>query len=438
MPVRSREIHALSTRIQLPVMRKLLSIMDGQHSALRQGRGWEFMDLAPYQPGDDVREIDWAATARTGSPIIKRHEATANLQVMLVVDTGREMGALAPSGQTKEEVALAACEAIAWLSAARGDQIGLVAGDDKRVRFMPARSGNAHAETLLRRIEEDITLRSPHANVAKLLARARTITRRRSLIVIVTDSTQPTASPESSDLIKSMSARHQVILISVEDIDPTTLSEVTSWRGRQPTSWRCGVPRSRGCSMRGVSSTWTCRPVRIFLVRLCVLLKGEFMSGEVTDDLFNPIIYPHWMWVLGVTLVVAVVGWVCFCLWRWWTSRIGEVMELQTISDARRKKYLSYVDQIADRYADGDLDARGVHLALAGLMRALGTERTGRDLEVATVSEVRELVPVWPGLADVLAACEASSFTSQDIPAGRSSHEAVTRVLTMAVEAVNV
>ena len=227
MPVRSREIHALSTRIQLPVMRKLLSIMDGQHSALRQGRGWEFMDLAPYQPGDDVREIDWAATARTGSPIIKRHEATANLQVMLVVDTGREMGALAPSGETKEEIALAACEAIAWLSAARGDQIGLVAGDDERVRFMPARSGNAHAETVLRRIEEDITLASPHANVPKLLARVRTVTRRRSLIVIVTDSTQPTATRETDDLIKSLSVRHQVILISIEDIDPTTLEKGT-------------------------------------------------------------------------------------------------------------------------------------------------------------------------------------------------------------------
>lgn len=227
MPVRSREIHALSTRIQLPVMRKLLSIMDGQHSALRQGRGWEFMDLAPYQPGDDVREIDWAATARTGSPIIKRHEATANLQVMLVVDTGREMGALAPSGETKEEIALTACEAIAWLSVARGDQIGLVAGDDERVRFMPARSGNAHAETVLRRIEEDITLASPHANVPKLLARVRTVTRRRSLIVIVTDSTQPTATRETDDLIKSLSVRHQVILISIEDIDPTTLEKGT-------------------------------------------------------------------------------------------------------------------------------------------------------------------------------------------------------------------
>jgi hypothetical protein len=185
------------------------------------------MDLAPYQPGDDVREIDWAATARTGSPVIKRHEATANLQVMLVVDTGREMGALAPSGETKEEIALAACEAIAWLSVARGDQIGLVAGDSERVRFMPARSGNAHAETVLRRIEEDITLGSPHSDVPKLLARARTVTRRRSLIVIVTDSTQPTPSRESDDLIKSLTVRHQVIQVCVADVDPTSLEKGT-------------------------------------------------------------------------------------------------------------------------------------------------------------------------------------------------------------------
>ena len=112
--------------------------------------------------------------------------------------------------------------------------------------------------------------------------------------------------------------------------------------------------------------------------------------------------------------------------------------EANNVTAARRKKYLTYIDQIADRYADGDLDARGVHLALAGLMRALGTERTGRDLEVATVKEVRRLVPVWPGLSDVLQACEIPSFTGDDIPAGQPSHEAVTNVLTMAVEAVNV
>ena len=215
MPVRSREIHSLSSRIQLPILRKLLSIMDGQHSALRQGRGWEFLDLAPYQAGDDVRSIDWPATVRTGSPIIKRREATANLQVMLVVDTGREMGALAPSGETKEEVALAACEAIAWLSVARGDQIGLVAGDSERVRFLPARSGNAHAETVLRRIED----------VPKLLARARTVIQRRSLIVIVTDATQPEPTRVADDLIKSLSVRHRVIQVSVADMNPADIDQ---------------------------------------------------------------------------------------------------------------------------------------------------------------------------------------------------------------------
>ena len=141
------------------------------------------------------------------------------------------------------------------------------------------------------------------------------------------------------------------------------------------------------------------------------------MSGDIKDDLYTPVIYPHWMWVLGVALLVAVIGWVLFCLWRWWTSRVGEVTELHTITDARRKKYLVYVDQIADRYADGDLDARGVHLALAGLMRAL--------------------VPVWPGLANVLATCEVPSFAGENIPDGQPSHDAVTRALTMAVEAVN-
>lgn len=225
MPVRSREIHSLSSRIQLPILRKLLSIMDGQHSALRQGRGWEFLDLAPYQAGDDVRSIDWPATVRTGSPVIKRREATANLQVMLVVDTGREMGALAPSGETKEEVALAACEAIAWLSVARGDQIGLVAGDSERVRFLPARSGNAHAETVLRRIEEDITLSSPHSDVPKLLARARTVIQRRSLIVIVTDATQPEPTRVADDLIKSLSVRHRVIQVSVADMNPADIDQ---------------------------------------------------------------------------------------------------------------------------------------------------------------------------------------------------------------------
>ena len=60
------------------------------------------------------------------------------------------------------------------------------------------------------------------------------------------------------------------------------------------------------------------------------------MSGDIKDNLLDPVIYPNWMWVLGLAIVVAVLGWILYSVWRWWTSRIGEVMELQTITDARR------------------------------------------------------------------------------------------------------
>ena len=133
------------------------------------------------------------------------------------------------------------------------------------------------------------------------------------------------------------------------------------------------------------------------------------MSGNLIEGLQEPVIYPHWMWILGVALLLAVLGWVAYSLWAWWHSREGSVAHLQTISQARRARYHDYVNQIAQRRACGELDERGTHLAVAGLMRALGTERSGRDLEVATVAEIRALVPTWPQLALVLEACETPS-----------------------------
>ncbi|MDN5963733.1 MAG: DUF58 domain-containing protein [Actinomyces sp.] len=206
-------------------MRRLLSQMEGRHGSLRAGRGMDLLDMADYKPGDDVKDIDWLVSARAGRPVVKRFEATANVQVVLVVDIGRSMGALAPSGETKEEVALAACETVAWLSTMRGDQVGLVAGDSGRVRQVPARSGKSHAELLLRRISEDIDLASPSSDVARLLERALAATRRRSLVVLVTDGTSP--EPVHEDLVKRLTVRHEMIVMSVTDADPTSLPRGT-------------------------------------------------------------------------------------------------------------------------------------------------------------------------------------------------------------------
>ncbi len=150
------------------------------------------------------------------------------------------------------------------------------------------------------------------------------------------------------------------------------------------------------------------------------------MSG---DTLRDPIAYPNWMWVTGTLLALLVLVWVGVCLWRWWRGEEIAIPELLTLSEAERRRYLSLVDQIAERGDSGELDGRGLHLALAGLMRALGTARTGRDLEVATVEEVEALVPSWPQLGAVLQACERPSFEGPEQDGGED-------VLRLAREAI--
>ncbi len=136
-------------------------------------------------------------------------------------------------------------------------------------------------------------------------------------------------------------------------------------------------------------------------------------SGDLGTTLRDPVTYPNWMWVVGAVLAVLAVAWAAVLLWRWWRSEDTQAPELLTISEAERRRYRGLLDQIRLRQADGELDLRGVHLAVAGLMRALGTQRSGRDLEVATVEEIDRLVPSWPELVDVLRECEQPSFSGE-------------------------
>lgn len=150
------------------------------------------------------------------------------------------------------------------------------------------------------------------------------------------------------------------------------------------------------------------------------------MSG---DSLRDPVAYPNWMWVVGIVLALLALAWVVGCLVRWWRSEETDAPVLLTISQAERRRYLGLIDEIGERRDRGDFDLRDLHLALAGLMRSLGTARTGRDLEVATVGEVEVLAPTWPELVAVLRECEEPSFRGDP-------SAAEDRALSLAREAV--
>lgn len=206
-------------RLDLPTVRRASGMLEGRHRSIYSGHGQDFDEMALYQVGDDVSDIDWKATASTGHPVIRRFVRDSNLAMVIAIDTGRNMAATAPDGSTKSDLALFAAEVICYLARNRGDTVALVAGDEERVVQVPARGGSAHMEMLLRRIEAMFDLTSPPSDLNRVFDRVLTWFNRRSLIVVITDEARP--EPEHELGLKRLRTRHEVMVIQIGDRLPT-------------------------------------------------------------------------------------------------------------------------------------------------------------------------------------------------------------------------
>jgi len=207
------------TRMTIPAHRRTRGLLDGGYASVFSGRSHDFDDLREYVPGDEIRDIDWKATARLGSPLVKRYAATRDQTVVLVVDTGRGMTARAAGGGSKCDVALLAAGVLASVATAHGDSVALVAADAATSVALPGRSSDAHLERLLRTIEARTTPDAAPSDLLALLAAASGAFRRRLLMIVVTDECALTAAHERA--LRRLAAQHEVLWIAVEDADPT-------------------------------------------------------------------------------------------------------------------------------------------------------------------------------------------------------------------------
>ncbi len=206
-------------RLDLPTVRRASGLLEGRHRSIYSGHGQDFDEMALYQVGDDVSDIDWKATASTGVPVIRRFVRDSNLAMVLAVDTGRNMAATAPDGSRKADLALFAAEVICYLARNRGDTVALVAGDDERIVQVPARGGTAHMEAMLRRIEAMFELTAPPSDLNRVFDRILTWFTRRSLVVVITDEARPEPAHELA--LKRLRTRHEVMVIQIGDRLPT-------------------------------------------------------------------------------------------------------------------------------------------------------------------------------------------------------------------------
>ncbi|EFV13521.1 DUF58 domain-containing protein [Segniliparus rugosus] len=208
---------------------KARALLDGGHLSLFHGRSQEFDDLRPYVPGDDVRDIDWKATARSAPPqaggppnlLVKRFVSLRQHKVLLVVDVSRSMSALAPSGETKRDVAVNAMGMMGLVSIAKGDEISLVYGDARGSARMPPGRGETHVERILARVAGHDLDHAARDSLAVQLAYVERNFRKRYVVFLV--SGEPSvgercpAQDGLAEQLRRVAAGHDLYWIIVRD-----------------------------------------------------------------------------------------------------------------------------------------------------------------------------------------------------------------------------
>lgn len=216
------QLAALRHRISLPIAKKAFGELEGAHHSMLTGSGQDFDDLAAYRPGDNVTRIDWKASARAGYPIIRRYLRQTNMSVLLCVDTCAAMRASAPNGEVKSQIAETIVDVIAYLSQARSDACGLVTMRERQLEQLPARVGTHHAELLRHHVRQAFAAPAAPSTLPALLGRIEALLRRRSMIVMITDSYA--LDETSAHIVKRLQLRHNLVLFQVADIAASDLA----------------------------------------------------------------------------------------------------------------------------------------------------------------------------------------------------------------------
>jgi uncharacterized protein (DUF58 family) len=144
-----REVIRQIRRLQLKARRAVEDLLGGEYRSVFKGSGIAFEEVREYQPGDDIRAIDWNVTARMGHPFVKRFIEERELTLLLAVDCSgsHQFGTRL---QQKREVAAELAAVLAFSAISNNDRVGLVQFTDRVERFVPPRKGTRHVLRLIR------------------------------------------------------------------------------------------------------------------------------------------------------------------------------------------------------------------------------------------------------------------------------------------------
>jgi uncharacterized protein (DUF58 family) len=223
MPPDSDVTRSLLRQVRWAIRRPIAQRPNGEEQSRLAGPGIEFAGVREYQPGDDVRRIDWQLTARSDRTYIREAHAQRALDVWLVVDVSSSVDwGTALSLKRERAVEIAAVAGV--LIGRHGNRIGLVLFADQPLGIVPPGAGHAHLERVVDRIriEPRRGVRGP-TDLAAALAAARRLARRSSVLIVVSDFL---ASDGWLAELRPLARRHEVVAVRVRDPRESSLPDV--------------------------------------------------------------------------------------------------------------------------------------------------------------------------------------------------------------------
>lgn len=199
-------------RLHLRARRAVQALLGGEYHSAFKGAGLSFEEVREYQPGDDIRTIDWNVTARMGQPFIKRFVEERELTVLLAVDMSASQR-FGTGVNTKRAVAAELAALLALCAVSNNDRVGLVAFTQSVERFIPPKKGPRHVLRLLRDILA-FEPRNPGTDLAAALDFLNKVQRRRAIVFLITDF----QSQGYADAFRRTARKHD--LIAVRTFDP--------------------------------------------------------------------------------------------------------------------------------------------------------------------------------------------------------------------------
>ena len=203
-------------RIELAVGHKVVGRRGGRHASLVLGQGVEPGDARPYEPGDDVRRMDWSILARTGEPYVRDAIQERDLDVAVLIDRSGSLD-FGTVGWRKADLAVSVGSAVSALAVAGGDRIGAIIATADGPKMVPIRGGRRHLAALTGSVA-----RSPlggEVDLGRAIDALRRVQRRGGLAIVISDFIAPT--DRWGPALARLGRRCEVIAIEV--VDPREL-----------------------------------------------------------------------------------------------------------------------------------------------------------------------------------------------------------------------